>query len=137
MTEVPNKLIHPELSYQIMGSAFSVFNDLGWGHKEAYYQRALVEEFNKRGVKYKKEIIFPIKYNEKIIAKYRIDFVVENKIVIELKIRPRIGYVHLKQVLQYLNQSGLKLGIIIYFTQDGVKYKRVIANANNSSIRLN
>jgi GxxExxY protein len=126
-TQIKNKeLIYPELSYQILGAAFNVFNSLGWGHKELFYQRALSSKFDSLGIKYQKEINFPVEYNNKIIAQYRIDFVIENKVVIELKIKPKIGYVHLKQVLEYLKQSGLKLGIIIYFTKEGVKYKRLV-----------
>jgi len=54
------------------------------------------------------------------------DFLVDNKIIIELKVRPRIGYVHIKQLLAYLKMTELKLAIIIYFTQDGVKYRRIV-----------
>lgn len=47
------KLIYPDLSYQVIGAAFNVFNELGWGHKEIYYQRALASELGKLGIKYK------------------------------------------------------------------------------------
>lgn len=90
------ELIYSKLSYQVIGASFQVFNELGWGYKEVYYQRALASEFDKANIKYKKEVDFPVKYNGKIIARYRIDFVIDNKIAIELKIRSKLGYVHMK-----------------------------------------
>ncbi len=119
-------LLYPELSYQIIGSAFKVLNKLGLGHKEIYYARALAEEFESGNISFEKEKTFHLLYNDKIIGDYRPDFLVDNKIIIELKVRPRIGYVHIKQLLAYLKMTELKLAIIIYFTQDGVKYRRIV-----------
>ncbi len=65
-------------------------------------------------------------YQDKEIGKYFLDFVVDNKIVIEFKVRPGIGYSHIKQVMSYLKSSGYKLAILIYFTRDGVKYRGVV-----------
>jgi len=67
-----------------------------------------------------------IKYNNDDIGKYFADFLVENKIIVELKTRPRLGYVHLRQVLEYLRRADIKLAILIYFTKSGVKYRRVL-----------
>ena len=120
------KVLYSDLSYKIVGSSFNVYNELGWGHKESYYQRALALDFDRAQLRYQKEIDYPVIFNKKIIAKYRIDFIVEDKVVVELKIRAKLGYVQMKQVLAYLKQSGLKLGIIIYFTKDGVKYRRLV-----------
>lgn len=90
------KLIYPELSYQVVGAAFKVFNELGWVYKEIYYQRALTSELDKQLVKYQRELIFPLKYNGKTIGKYIADFIIDDKIIIELKVRPKMGYIHLK-----------------------------------------
>ena len=54
------------------------------------------------------------------------DFVVDNKLVVELKVRPRLGYIHIKQVMNYLKVTGYKLALLIYFTKEGVKYRRII-----------
>ena len=69
----------------------------------------------------------PLTYKDKIIGTYIPDFVVDGKVVAELKVRPKLGYTHIKQVTAYLQHTKLKLGIVIYFTKDGVQYRRVLA----------
>jgi len=123
-------LIYPELSYQIIGATFKVFNTLGFGQKEVFYQRALSKEFEKSGLKSAKESRFPVFYKEEIIGTYIPDFLINDLIVVELKVKPKIGYVHIKQVVNYLRSTKMKLAIIIYFTRDGVKYRRIV-NAKN------
>lgn len=120
------KLVYPELSYKIIGIAFKVFNDLGYGHQEKYFQRAMAMEFTKEGIKYEREKEIKLNYQGECIGKYFIDFVIENKILLELKILPYLKHVHIKRALEYLNEAKLKLAILIYFTRDGVRYRRII-----------
>lgn len=123
------KVLYPELSYEIVGSAFNVFNKSGFGMSEKFYQRAFAYELESRKIVYDKERMIDLKYEDKPIGKYFLDFLVDDKIVVELKVRPRLGYTHISQVMSYLKSAGYKLAIIIYFTNDGVKYRRVINNA--------
>ena len=127
MNEKENeKIIYPELSYKIIGFAFNVYNEVGFGLQEKYYQRMLMIEFEKKNICYKKEYFVKLKYQDKIIGNYKLDFLVDNKIIVELKVKPKIGYTHVKQVLAYLKATNLKLAIIIYFTKEGVKYRRIL-----------
>jgi len=119
-------LVYPELSYKIIGIAFKVFNDLGYGHQEKYFQRAMALEFDKQGIKYVREKEIKLNYNNQCIGKYFLDFFIENKIILELKVVPKFRYSHLKRTLEYLNEAKAKLAILIYFTRDGVKYRRII-----------
>lgn len=72
------ELIYPKLSYDLVGMAFNVFNRLGYGYQEKYYQKAFAEELNKNKYEYQKECCALIKYEEKIIGRYLMDFVVKN-----------------------------------------------------------
>ena len=119
-------VLYPELSYQLVGAAFRVCNELGLGQKEKYYQRAFAAELQKLGLNFIREQIVNLIYDSQIIGKYILDFVVENKIVVELKVRPQLGYTHVRQVRAYLKNTSLKLAILIYFTKDGVKQRRII-----------
>ncbi len=121
-----DKIVFPELSYQIIGAAFNVFNELGWGFSEKDYQSALAKEFEGKSIKFKREVYIPINYKDSLIKKYYADFVVDEKILVELKVVPRLGYFHLRQLLNYLKLSGLRLGILIYFSREGIKYRRVL-----------
>lgn len=119
-------LLFPELSYQIIGSAFDVSNKLGSGHSEKYYQRALAEAFKVNGLRFKEQVFYPLKYNNKIIGKNFIDFLVEECIVVEIKKGNKFSKSHIDQVLQYLKSANLKLAILVNFGSEGVLFKRII-----------
>lgn len=120
------KLVYPELSYKIVGVLFTVYNSLGYGYQEKYYQRAIAKELEKAQLKYKKEQKAIIKYRGEIIGRYFIDFVVEDKIVVELKLTNDFYKKDIKQVLGYLKSTGLKLGILFIFMKEGLKFKRIV-----------
>ncbi|HPZ74293.1 MAG TPA: GxxExxY protein [Candidatus Paceibacterota bacterium] len=120
------KIIYPELSYKIIGVAFKIFNEIGFGMSEKFYQKAFAKELDKEKISYEKEKCIKLNYQDQNIGSYFLDFLIEDKIIVELKVRPRFGYVHIRQVLSYLRSSGYKLAILIYFTRDGVKYRRII-----------
>ena len=120
------EVVFPELSYQIVGSAFSVLNELGYGLPEKAYQDGLEREFTERGLEFQREPYLPLSYHQKYLSRYFADFVVAEKIVVETKVVKKLGYTQVKQVLGYLRSSGMKLGILIYFTSEGVKYRRIL-----------
>lgn len=119
-------LVEPELSFQIVGALFDVFNALGTGHRETIYQRALSEAFQERGLFVNKEVYAPLRFRNKIIGRWRLDFLVENRIVVEVKRGERIMRPDILQVLEYLKTNNLKLGILANFAPDGLQLKRVV-----------
>ena len=119
-------IVYPELSYKIIGVAFRIFNKYGFGMGEKFYQKVFVEEFKKEGISCEREKLIKLIHDDKVIGSYFLDFVIDGKIIVELKVKSRFGYVHIKQVLAYLKATGCKLAIIIYFTSDGVKYRRIV-----------
>lgn len=118
-------LVLPELSYEVMGSVFDVFNQLGYGYQEKYYQRALAEVLTEKGKRFEREVPVKITFNDKIIGRYFMDFVIEDKVVLELKLANEFHQRYLKQVFGYLKSTGLPLGILILITKDGVKFRRI------------
>lgn len=121
-----NRVIYPELSYKLVGLAFKVFNDVGYGHSEKHYQKILESLLETNKLPFERELLARQLYNGKEIGKYYFDFLIDDKIILELKVRPSLGYTHIKQVVDYLKTSNYKLAILIYFTRDGVKYRRVL-----------
>ncbi|MFA6132263.1 MAG: GxxExxY protein [Patescibacteria group bacterium] len=119
-------LLYRDESFEIVGAAFEVFNQLGSGHRERTYQRALAEELKKRGKKFKEQFYIPVKYNGKIVGQNFFDFLVEDKIIVELKCEKYFSGAHIKQVLDYLVSGDLQLGILLNFTSEGVKQKRIV-----------
>lgn len=105
----------------------NVHNELGKGFSEAVYQDALEMELKENGVPYQKEHKYPVSYKGKTLRHhYYADFVVDNKIILELKAVEKIHQSHIKQTLNYLAVSKLKLGLIINFGEDSLNYRRVV-----------
>ena len=121
-------LLYKELSYEIRGAAIEVKKNYGPGHKEVLYQRAFAEELNLRGVNYEREK--PIKIyspkTKKVIGSYQPDFIVEDKIIIELKALEQMPRKMVDQLYSYLRNSEYELGFLINFGLGGADIKRVI-----------
>ena len=105
-----------DISYKIRGAIFKVYNALGPGLLESAYEAVLMHELNKEGLEVKAQVPLPLFYDDiKMDIGYRIDLMVENKVIIEIKSVENLAEVHHKQVLTYLKLSGLKLGILVSF----------------------
>ena len=124
------KLLYQELTYQLRGLLFDIKKELGLGHKEVIYQKALEEELKKNRIPFEKEKVIPIKYNGKKLGTYRPDFIIENKIIIELKALPSIGKFERKQVWHYLKGSSYQLALLINFGREDIEIKRFIRTSN-------
>lgn len=120
-----------ELSYTIRRCIFNVYNTLGPGLLESVYQRILAYELQENGLNVKSELLLPVKYNDKLFdINFRIDILVEDKVILELKSVKSIEDIHYKQLYTYLKLSNKKLGLLVNFNTtnilDGIK--RVVNN---------
>jgi len=120
-------ILFKDESYKVIGACFEVHKALGHGFSEIVYKDALEFEFGKIGIAYKREQPYTIYYKgEKLKHYFVADFVVLDSIILEIKACSFIGEPHLKQTLNYLKASNLKLGIVINFGTPSLEYKRVI-----------
>ena len=118
-----------ELSNIVIGSAIKVHKNLGPGLLESAYEECLFYELNENGLYVEKQKPMPLIYeNVKLECGYRIDLMIENKLVIEIKSVEALNEVHLAQILTYLKLSKCKLGLLINFNVKLLKegIKRVI-----------
>jgi len=123
MTEI----LFKEESYKIIGACFEVHKILGHGFKEAVYKDALELELIKLEIPFIREKPFTITYKEQKLKHYFVaDFVIYDTIILEIKIGNYIGDPYIKQTLNYLKASGLKLGMIINFGTPSLEYQRVL-----------
>lgn len=118
-------LLYKDLCYELTGLAFKVDNALGFGFEEKIYANAFEELLKEAKINYKREVFFPVKMNGKTIAKRYFDFLIDNKIVVELKVGDNAYKAVCGQLFQYLKTSKLKLGLVLRFTRDGIKIKRI------------
>jgi len=120
------QIVYPELSYKLMGSLFKIHNKLGPSYQEKYYQRAIATEFKNQRIHFIREKEIILGYGNQGIGKYRLDFVVEDKIALEIKTVPFLRDEFTNQLLAYLVSTNLKLGIIANFRTQKLTYRRVI-----------
>ena len=115
-----------DITHEILDSAYTVHTELGPGLLESAYQACLVYELKKKGLKVEVEKPLPLVYKEiKLEYGYRMDILVEDKVVVELKTVDAFNDVHIAQVLTYLKLSGCKVGLLLNFytkhLKDGIK----------------
>ncbi len=124
--EANKEIVEKELSYRIMGVLFSVHSALGGRYQEKYYQRAVETAFKHEGLEFKREIEVDLCFQDEKIGKYRLDFLIEKRVVLELKTVPMVDREDYRQVRAYLKSTGLKLGIIANFRGPRLQYKRIL-----------
>lgn len=111
-----------EISYKIRGCIFAVFNALGPGLLESAYEAALIFEIKKIGLEVRSQVALPMIYESvQVDIGYRLDLLVENKVIIEIKSVETLLDVHHKQLITYLKLSGMKLGLLVNFNTSEIK----------------
>ena len=125
-----DKVLYKELSYEVVGVLFDVFVDVGYGYSEKYYQRAITKGFKAQNIHFKEQVPYTLKYQGEKIGRFYFDFLIENKIILEIKVGRFYGRKNIQQLRNYLKVSGLELGILANFTPSGVKFIRILNMAN-------
>ncbi len=120
------ELIHRDLTEKMIGACFKVYNTLGFGYSEKEYQKALELEFTKLGVSFIKELYSVLTYEGVRLKAYYLDFLVENKVVVELKVAKKVYQRNFEQTSQYLKNKNLQLGLLIVYSPTGVIVRRVV-----------
>jgi GxxExxY protein len=120
------ELLYEELSYKIIGAAIEVHKVLGCGFLEAVYEEALTHEFDLRDIKFDRQKSLKIKYKDIIAKEYIADFLVDDKIIVELKAMKCLTDIEEAQLQNYLKATGKKIGLLFNFGEKSLKYKRII-----------
>jgi GxxExxY protein len=121
-----------DLSERIIGAAIDVHRALGPGLLESVYEECLCHELQKRGVKFERQNALPVMYGEvKLSCAYRMDLVVENSIVVEIKSIARWERVHEAQLVSYLKLSGLHLGLMFNFNVKNLSREGLMRKVND------
>ena len=121
------ELIHKEEVFKLVGFCMEIHRELGKGHDEVIYKDALVVELNRAGIHFSREKGYEVAYKGVVLAHhYYADFVVWDKIVFEAKAVEKLAEGHVKQVLNYLAASKLRLGLLVNFGGDSLEWKRIV-----------
>ena len=119
-------VLYPKLSYEIVGAMIKVWKELGSGFKESIYQKALCEELRSREIPFESQKNFPILYSGKEVGRYIPDFLVDDKILIEIKHLPGLTLNENKQAWYYLKGTQYKLLLLVNFGGSKLEIRRRI-----------
>lgn len=122
-----SNIVYKEESYSVVGALFDVYNHLGSGFLEIVYKDALAHELTLRNIPFKREKEFTITYKDEILShKFYADFVVFDKIILEVKSVENLHEKHFAQCINYLKVSGCKLAILANFHKDLLDHRRIV-----------
>lgn len=122
-----SELLYKQECYQLVGLCMEIHRELGKGHDEVIYKDALVVELSRASIPFEREKKYEITYKGVILPHhYRADFVIWDKLLFEAKAVEQLTDSHVKQVLNYLAASKLRLGLLVNFGGDSLEWKRVI-----------
>ncbi|MCX6785784.1 MAG: GxxExxY protein [Candidatus Komeilibacteria bacterium] len=119
-------LIYADFCYRIVGILFEVYNNLGYGYQEKYYQKAVAVSLENNKINFKEQVKVILKLKGAYVGKYFLDFLIDDKIILELKKGNYFSRKNIEQVYAYLKSTNLKLGILANFTSTGIKFKRIV-----------
>jgi len=125
-------LEHEQLTDQIIGGAIEVHRRLGPGFLEAIYEKALVVELEKRGLRVERQVEIPIQYDAVEVGRHILDLIVESTIVVELKAVKGFEDIHFSIVRSYLRAAGHEHGLLLNFAKTTLEIKRVMTRSATS-----
>lgn len=121
------ELLYKDECFKLVGCCMEIHRELGKGHDEVIYKDAMVVELSRANIPFSREKKYEVKYKGVILPHfYYADFVVWDKILFEAKAVEKLTDAHLKQVLNYLAASKLRLGLLVNFGGDSLEWKRII-----------
>ena len=121
---VVQEFLYKDLTFAIIGAAMEVHRVLGPGFLESVYEEALAHEFGLRGIPYERQAKLAVRYKEIIAGEFRADFLVDGKVVVELKAIKALTEGDEAQLLNYLKGTGYRVGLLLNFGAPSLEYKR-------------
>jgi GxxExxY protein len=122
---------YSDITQKIIGAAMKVHATLGRGFQEVIYQRALAIEMSKQGLSFQRELEMQIYYDGIEIGTRRVDFLVEDKVMVEIKALIQLENVHMAQAINYLEAYQLEIALLINFGAKSLEFRRLIKNPNH------
>jgi GxxExxY protein len=118
--------LYEDLTHKIIGAAFDVYKELGYGFLEKIYERALIHELKSRGLEVESQKSIKVFYKGQSVGDYIADLWVDGKVIVELKAEKEINSKHEAQLINYLKATNLKVGLLINFGQSKCQPKRIV-----------
>lgn len=123
-------LLHGDVTGRVIGAFYYVYNRLGHGFLESVYQKALANTLERTGTRVQREAPMVVEFEGAVVGDFRVDLVVEDRLIVEVKSVEHLGGVHEAQLLNYLRVSGLQVGLLINFGPKAT-YRRLVNSRVN------
>ncbi len=136
MAYIEKNFVASGITGDIIGASMEVHRRLGPGFLESVYEEALAVEFEINGIGFKRQYELPVFYKERKIKQFICDFLVDNRIIVEIKAIKQIGEIEKLQVINYLKASSYEIGLLFNFGQKSLEWKRLI-NTNDFKNQCN
>ncbi len=124
---------YKDLTNTIVGAAYTVYNRMGFGFLESVYEKCMMIELHKLGVRAEHQAEILVKYDDKVVGEFRADLLIENDIIVELKSIRSLMQAHEVQLVNYLKATGKDIGLLVNFGETGVQVKRKVRDLNSIS----
>ncbi len=120
------ELLYKELTFAVIGADMEVHSILGSGFLEAVYQAALEHELTLRGIPFEKQVKLPVSYKDLLVGEYVPDFIIDRKLIVEIKAVSNFNSQHQAQTMHYLTATGYRLALLLNFGNGSLEHRRVI-----------
>jgi GxxExxY protein len=124
-----------EVTQKIIGCAIKVHGKMKSGYVEAVYQKCLAIGFRKVGLDFQQEVDVPIYYDKTVVGRRRVDFIIENEIIVEIKAITTLENHHQAQAINYLETHQLQVGLLINFGSKSLQFRRLVNGLKNASVK--
>ena len=123
-------LVHAQLTEQVIEAFYTVYNELGWGFLESVYEQGLAHELEMRGLRVHRQRELTVRYRDVVVGEFRVDLLVEEALIVEIKAAAALAPAHESQLLNYLRASGLEVGLLLNFgPRPSIRRRVLTANA--------
>ena len=121
-------LLHSELTDKILAAFYAVYSGLGYGFLEKVYENAMAEEMKANGIVFQQQAPVKVYYRDVVAGEYFADFLVEGKVIVELKCAESLGIQHEHQTINYLKATGLEVGLLLNFGAKPQIRRKILTN---------
>ncbi|MGQ0622122.1 MAG: GxxExxY protein [Panacagrimonas sp.] len=127
-------LLHRDLTDRVIGAFYEAYNELGYGFLESVYEAALCRVFRDSGIRYERQRVVVVIFRGEPLSEFRLDLVIENQIVVEVKAVPTLSAAHEAQLLNYLKATDLRVGLLLNFGPRA-EFRRRVFDASRGNPR--
>lgn len=129
-----SKLLHEDLTYKLIGLFFKIHTAIGCGFPERIYHKAIIVELIKERIGHLTEKLIKVKYDEKEVGTFRLDLIIEEKVIIEIKAVEYMPKIFKEQLLSYLKATEYEVGLLVNFGSAKLEYERIVPNESKNKI---